>query len=354
MQQRNQQNHVHTLNNENILDYALEAGANALEMDLNFDDRGYPSTFYHDNICDCLCTSPESCQFKVCNNARPAKAVLSHFMSHKKMGQVAMLYLDSKMGEMSETAMKQTGAHMVKFIEEELLSKGYKGIVLIGGAEDEYLQSLADSAKKSTFENQIFVAFDWHKDFKKGLKFIAGLDYPNKMISTGIMRCIKWAVGYEDEAVLGRINKARGVVSDIIIWTLDKEREFDNYYSYGARGIISNNIKRLVSWAKKRGHQLYTTQDTVCGATAGEENLVTKVGDCGCEKHGSGCRIDEEIAPVSGSACRCARQRIPWFGFIACRGDVVGCEDVTAHKCRNPDGGVLSCELGGGDCGGYN
>jgi hypothetical protein len=341
------------VNNENILEYSLDAGANALEMDLNFDTKGYPTTFYHSKICDCICGKPESCKFKVCDYARPASDVLSYFMAHKKMGQVAMLYLDSKMGDMSETLMKQAGAHMITFLEKEVMLKGYKGIVFIGGVKEDYIGSLAKNAEKSAFKSQIFVGFDLHKNFEKGLRFLAGLDYPNKIAAAGMVRCLKWAISYKDEAILGRINKARGVISDVIIWTLDKEEEFDKYYGYGARGIITNNIQRLVGWANKRGYELYSTKDTVCSATAGKENLVTELGDCGCEKNGDGCRIDrKDNALVQGYACKCAKQWFLWW-IIGCKGDVVGCKDVTSAQCINPDASLMSCKQGGGDCKGY-
>ena len=250
----------HMVNNEENLDYSLNAGANGLEMDLTFDVTGTPADFYHDWLCDCKCSSSaEVCKFDVCENARPSKEVLGHFMSHKKMGQVAMLYIDSKVDEVPDSLIKQAGVNMVTMLEEVLLTQGYKGIVLIGAAHEDYLNSVAATASKSSFKDQLFIGYDWHTNFKDGLEFLAELKYPNKIASTGIFRCLKWLMGYEDEAVLGRVNKARGVISDMIIWTLDKTGEYEKYYNYGARGLISNNIKLLVDWAKREGHELYTT-----------------------------------------------------------------------------------------------
>ena len=339
------------VNNEEVLDYALGAGANGLEMDMRFNSTGAPADFYKNWLCDCKCaSSAEVCKFDVCENARPSKDVLGHFMSHKKMGQVAMLYIDSKLDGVQDDLLEQAGVNIVTMLEEVILRQGYKGIILMGAANEEYLTSLAATASKSPFKDQLFIGYDWHTNFKDGLEFLADLKYLNKIASTGIFRCLKWAIGYEEEAVLGRVNKARGVISDMIIWTLDKTEEYTKYYGYGARGIISNNIKQLVAWAKTQGHELYTTEDTICGALVGRENLVTDVGDCGCENKGDGCRINE-VGSVKGSACRCSKKS--FFGFVWCRGDVVGCEDVGSGKCLNPDRSQFSCRQGAGNCGGY-
>ena len=344
---------AHMVNNKENVDYSLNAGANGLEMDLTFDDSGNPAYFYHDWFCDCKCSNPEVCRFNVCENAQAAGEVLGHFMSHKKMGQVAMLYIDSKLDAVPNNLLEQAAANMIKLLEDRVFSKGYKGIVFIGAASAVYLTSLASTASQSSHKDHLFIGYDWYTGFKDGLELLADLKYPNKIASTGMFRCLKWAMGYEDEAIMGRVNKARGVISDMIIWTLDTTEEYDRYYDYGARGIISNNPTRLVNWAASRGYQLYTTEDMVCGATAGKENLVTDVGDCGCEKNDDGCKIDDEVTSVEGTACTCEKQYFLWIWFTGCIGDVVGCLDVTSEDCLNPDGSRMSCMQGGGDCGGY-
>ena len=66
-------------------------------------------------------------------------------------------------------------------------------------------------------------------------------------------------MSYKDEAALGRINKARGVISDMIIWTLDNKDEYSRYYDAGARGIITNNLNNIMEWVRDNGCLLYTS-----------------------------------------------------------------------------------------------
>ena len=345
----------HLVNNEQNLDHSLEVGANGLEMDLNFNKSGHPENLYHSDgvvaFCDCTCAKhTESCQFDPCGKKRPVEVVMKYFMSHKKMGQVAIFYVDSKLDGVPNDMIKQAGENAVTFFEEAVLKRGYKGIIFISGNNDEYLRSSVAQATQSKFKSQIFIGYDYSFKFKHGLEVVADLKYPNKIISTGIARCVSGALHYiySDWVILGSVNKGRGVLSETIIWTLDTEKEFDEHFSYGARGIISNNVGKLVSWAEKRGYQLYTTEDAICGATAGTENLVNDVGSCSCKKGHGGCKIDKKVT-TWGSACKCSEH----FLGLVCKGDVVGCRDVTSYYCTNPDESEASCMQGGGNCDGY-
>ena len=320
-------------------------------MDLQFDSQGNPANFYHSyKFCDCNIFSrdSESCQFDVCGHNRPAVEHLQHFATHEKVGQIAMLYIDSKVERVPERLMGAAARRLISLVEKEVFSKGYQGIVLIGGPHMSYLTPAARRASKSRYNRQIFVVHDAIGKFEERITEMAELDYPNKMMSAGIARILKWAQSYEEEAIMGRINKARGVISDTIIWTLQSEEEYDFYYQYGARGMITNNVEQMVEWAKDRGYELYKPGDVVCASVVGR--AVTEVGDCGCDKSGEGCEIDE-VAEVPGSACRCVKQGWGWFSW--CKGDVVGCEDIAAKECLSPDKSVESCRQGGGDCEGY-
>ena len=51
-------NIAHMCNNIETLDWAVDQGANAIEADLQFDDQGNPTRFYHGWPCDCTCMCP--------------------------------------------------------------------------------------------------------------------------------------------------------------------------------------------------------------------------------------------------------------------------------------------------------
>lgn len=48
-------NIAHMTNNKESVKWAMEQGANAVEVDLQFRDDGTPYQFFHSSICDCVC-----------------------------------------------------------------------------------------------------------------------------------------------------------------------------------------------------------------------------------------------------------------------------------------------------------
>ena len=73
--------------------------------------------------------------------------------------------------------------------------------------------------------------------------------------------------------------------------------------------------------------------------------IVDHAEGCDCDHRSGGCVIVSK-AP-RGLACRCK------FGEWTCSGLIQNCRNRNSPKCRNPDASKESCELGGGDCGGY-
>jgi hypothetical protein len=247
----------------------LAAGANALETDVAFDSTGNPTETYHGTPCDCSCLITTGvCQFpisQICLERNSVSKVFGYLMSHEQRDQVALIYLDSKMDAVAERFEKNAGVNMVKLLEREIFAMGYEGTVVVGGGKKKYLKSLAEEAKLSQYQNQIFITYDMYSSSSESLQYMAKLKYPNKIFSAGISMCAQSFYSFETEAVLGRIKKAKQVLSDTVIWTLDREDQFDKYFDYGARGFISNSIVGLVQWAKKRGYSLYTKDDVLNG-----------------------------------------------------------------------------------------
>ena len=67
---------------------------------------------------------------------------------------------------------------------------------------------------------------------------------------------------------------------------------------------------------------------------------------CDCNYHPGGCTISK-VAP-EGNACNCV-----YKGGWTCLGHLTPCIDPNHPLCKQPDNSFVSCQLGGGDCGGY-
>ena len=339
----------HLSNSENIVGWALAAGANALEIDVIFTKEGKPLKTGHGSPCDCSCFKHSGiCQYTaayICPSSRPISAVLSYLMSHELKDSVAMVYIDSKVDDVSKSQIVQAGQEAVLLLEEQLFSKGYKGSVIIGGNSDNYIKSLVRAANQSHFSSQIYLSYEVESRFDYVLKFMSEVGYPRFVVAPGVGACALGSGDVTRDVVLGRINQAKEVLSEVIAWTLDNERLFDKYYDVGARGFMSNNVDILVKWANRRGYDLYKPGDLVGSSFSNMNQAEFNVGSCRCKAAGSGCVISSPAPP--SAACRCVLDKGD------CVGEVVGCKNTRHPQCTMPDTTYSSCDLGSGDCMGY-
>jgi hypothetical protein len=107
---------AHMANTRAAVDSAVAHGANAVEIDLKFDDQGQPTVFHHGRPCDCLCApgSNSICAALALRNGRryaceaseKPKPLLNHVATKSR---VALAVIDSKVGELQETAQIHGG-----------------------------------------------------------------------------------------------------------------------------------------------------------------------------------------------------------------------------------------------------
>ena len=92
-----------------------------------------------------------------------------------------------------------------------------------------------------------------------------------------------------------------------------------------------------------------------CVQGGGDCGGYSGASDCDCDYvsgggffgSGGGCTISQ-VAP-EGTACHC-----DYMGAFTCDAEVVRCRNEAHPLCANPDNSLWSCQLGGGDCDGYD
>ncbi|CAL4163046.1 unnamed protein product [Meganyctiphanes norvegica] len=347
---------AHGVNDANTAGWALGSGANAVEIDLNFDqETGQLTEFHHGSLladgspCDCSCRLDIFTAGTVCALPNPCSGgspYLEHFNFLLTYDNLALVYIDSKTYGLSYNVQKLAGIAVVKEVESHLFEKGYKGKVLIGSqSEKEYLKSASTTAKESHFQSRIYFAYEKHEEsFNSKIVYMKSLLYPNIIYTTGISSCIPKT--FFEDISLASHNKAKGVVSNVFIWTIDILNSFELYYESGARGIITNSVPLLVEWARNKGYTLASPNDSSLKASI-SDRVISSLGDCSCEYYPGGCIIS--VAAPAYSACHCT-----YRGAWTCTGEVVGCMDPVSEFCSHPDTTIYSCAQGGGDCGAYS
>ncbi|CAL4064461.1 unnamed protein product, partial [Meganyctiphanes norvegica] len=237
----------HQKNDIETAEEAIKDGANALEIDINFDKiTGKPTIFKHGWPCDVDIISQVMGE---CSRSSPYKTLLGYLSQQTNL---ALIVLEGKVNSLSIQVQKIAGKNAVKAIEEELFDKGFKGTVVIGClGEPDFITSAAEQASVSKYKSQIY--FTLLRDYSGAVSVISYLHtlaVPNIVYSIGTITFDPRT--YHDDIKLAALNKIHGAVSGVCTWTINREASFEAYYLSGVRGITTNNVKNLSSWASRR------------------------------------------------------------------------------------------------------
>lgn len=362
---------AHMANNLASVDWAVERGANAVEMDLQFWPDGAVNEFRHGSPCDCTCRVVTLSADNICTplgDSCNAKAEAREMMRKvASKSQVALLFIDSKVdGAMRPEVQRAAGVNVVNMLDEILYGSGYRGKVVVSAGNYtayEYIVSAANRANE--IRRELYFAFDQigksKEDAATALAYLTSLPRTTRAVGTGISSC---AFGestfgdYRDAVRTGSENEDARMSALTYVWTIDSETSMNRYIDAGARAILTNFPGKLAGVARGRNLTLATPGAPMTIVSSNNINDVRGPirRDCSCDYRQTGtsfllvpkggCRINTPALP--NQACRCR-----YMGAWTCRGDVTGCSNSNASQCRAPDGSKESCELGGGDCGGY-
>ncbi|PAA84885.1 hypothetical protein BOX15_Mlig011944g3 [Macrostomum lignano] len=338
---------AHMTNSPHSLDWSMRQGANAVEVDIQFDGRGNPTEFGHRWLCDCSCPHPRSyhiCSHSLrgCSGRGASASAASHLRHMARLPGLALVILDGKVNSKWGDRLATAGANLARLVERELFGNGYRGNVVISAGKIncfEYVSAAAKTASGFSNKDRYYFAFDQEDDKYSSVAAMLSRFTRKRTFGTGISACLPgtYYSGIR-QAVAGVRN---GEIGLTYIWTLDKESSMKSYINLGVNGIITNRPGLLKKLAGNLGLRLAKPGDAIPTARTD----VSSPNNCDCDYHWGGCTISSPAPPFK--ACRCK-----YKGFWTCGGSVVSCNSSNL-KCRNPDGSKESCKLGGGDCGGY-
>jgi|GEM_PF-2793004 len=352
---------AHMTNTLRSVQWAVQQGANGLEMDLRFNDDGTPKEFRHGGFCDCSCAtshpSTDVCavlridSLNTCEGSADARAMMAEIVSVRS--KIALVFIDSKVDESDPVSRQErAGKNVVGMLRNDLFARGYGGKVVVSVGKPDAYQYIDAAAKRASelpdVRDRIYFAFDQNgksrEDAATTLSLETRLSWKNRAYGTGISRCASG--NYEPAISTGDLNEDRYVQGLTYLWTIDSESSMDSYLSrVRPRAIITNVPSRLRQVAQRKGMRLAEPETALTDVVSAD--VVGPIrNDCSCNYHKGGCTIAEP-APAQ-RACKCR-----YMGFWTCRGDVTNCQNSSSAKCNAPDGSKESCNQGGGDCGGY-
>lgn len=366
-------NIAHMTNTPNSVNWALDKGANAVELDLNFDSSsGSPLLFRHSKAgeaCDCSCLCPAPiwwvCSFLYPNTvcakllgdvrgmspcrAESSMTTMLNFLAKKS--SLALVIIDSKIDsdDMDSNKMKSAGGMVVSSLIKQLFQAGYGGKVIIGSPKLDtlpYLQAAVGALQGSQYQSRVYFTIDLEKNnIVNTLKELHKLPTRNIVYGTGITICLSASTIKQSTMELAALNKAKGVTGLTYLWTVDKESTLKDNLPF-IQGVLSNTPGMVNKILRENGIKLATQSSIIPQATSSDVITSSEKLKCDCDYHPGGCSISRP-AP-SGMACHCE-----YKGAWTCGGSVSQCRNPSSHYCSNPDYSVQSCLLGGGDCEGY-
>eukprot|EP00026_Physarum_polycephalum_P010077 Phypoly_transcript_10227.p1 GENE.Phypoly_transcript_10227~~Phypoly_transcript_10227.p1 ORF type:complete len:361 (+),score=61.04 Phypoly_transcript_10227:71-1153(+) len=333
---------AHMCNTPSAADWALSVGANAVETDLNFVNN-IPTKFVHGGICDCLCSwigeDQSVCDYLDCDSTTDATVLLNHFAAQPNL---ALVMIDSKVDFTDVNQQHLAGFEVTDLLVNQLFEKGFLGEVVVSVATVdyfEYLYAVANSSNATPYASRFHFTFDGEeKDITTDFQYMLQLPTMNRVFGTGNTACLPGE--FESTLQVAESNRKQGNSGMSYVWTLNLESSMRDYLAIPAGGIMTNYPQRAYENAIAQGFTLATPATRIPAATSNGYE-----GPCDCDFDFPGCKVSTPAPKFT--ACKCS------LSVFSCNAEVVSCKDPSSPLCANPDTSKSSCQLGGGNCGGY-
>lgn len=344
---------AHMTNTPNAIRWALEQGANGIEMDLKFDGTR-PARFHHGVHCDCSCLlqflsiQDHGCRSigDGCSGSTSVTDMIDFLGSSEIVSsRLALIYIDAKL-EKSMRNYAEAGRNVVQLINENVFSRGYRGQILLGCStvsQTDYLRGAIEKVSNSNYADRYFYTIDSEGDnAEKVWDHSLQLGTNNVVYTTGITSCLPKtfynAIQFSFET--------KAYVS-VGIWTIDQKSSIQSYLNAGVNFILTNRPKAAVEVIGRDNIPLPGLAIKPATSSTFASPLFF---ECDCSYFyrflGGGCAITK-VAPPN-HACKCS-----YKGVWTCGGQTTECSDTNDRLCRLPDISKEACFLGGGDCNGY-
>lgn len=240
---------AHMVNTPNSIRWALDEGANGIEIDLKFKGT-YPIQFHHGFPCDCSCFLhlfskwDNGCSVlgEGCSASTTVKEMTDFLGSSEIVSSpLAVIYIDAKLDK-SEPNYAEAGANVVRLFNEKVLERGFRGQILLGCStipRSDYLQGALQEATNSKYADRYFYTIDNEgQRADRVLKSSLQLNSENIVYDTGITACFHILPAAYDNAI--RYSLYMDVYAAVGVWTVDRESTMIHYLEAGVDFILTN------------------------------------------------------------------------------------------------------------------
>jgi glycerophosphoryl diester phosphodiesterase len=264
-------NIAHMTNRISEVDWAITDGANAVEIDVAYDDDGNngakPEWSWHGYACDCSCAIGASggvC-WQMSSNCDRWEYIDTMF-EHIATTDLELVHLDNKVTEdyvghnfvkkLDATKKTEAGKRIAQKVIDKLFKKGFGGRVLIGGQSSKnFLDGAKEIIDSNGYHERVYYSVDGDDKanavgYGISKPILDKLNTPNIAFVYGISTCS----GKENSNYIPDLNQAATDEVPIVIgWTIDYQSTAIRYIDAGVNGIITNFPGTIKSAASSKG-----------------------------------------------------------------------------------------------------
>ncbi|KAI9555133.1 hypothetical protein GHT06_017648 [Daphnia sinensis] len=240
---------AHMVNTPNSIRWALDEGANGIEIDLKFEGNN-PSQFHHGFPCDCSCflhlftNEDNGCAVlgEGCS-ASTSVTEMTDFLGSSEIvsSPLALIYIDAKLDN-SVPNYAEAGANVVRLFNDKVLARGFRGQILLGCltiSRADYLRGALREASNSKYADRYFYTIDNEGiKAKRVLRSSLQLKTSNIVYDTGITACFHILPAAYDNAIQYSLDM--GMYAAVGVWTVDRESTMTHYLEAGVDFILTN------------------------------------------------------------------------------------------------------------------
>lgn len=278
-------NIAHMTNHLREVEWAISWGANAVEIDLAYNDDGQsgamPAIAWHGKPCDCTCLS--HIQGGLCWETGSScfkTQSINTILAHLAKSDLKLIHFDNKvttdyaqnnpslstLGKkksglfrpfLNSAKRQQAGERLAEKVIDKLFKAGFQGNVLIGGQDSgNFLQGAKNVFDYHGYQDFVYYSVDGtdaggavtYSTSKRILQNVVGVPLRQMAFVTGITACL---LPVQAANFVAGLRRARSDNIPLRIgWTIDLKHIAHPWMALGMNGAITNFPGSMKSWAR--------------------------------------------------------------------------------------------------------
>nr|ANY30979.1 loxtox protein [Loxosceles similis] len=240
-------NIAHMTNDIEIVKTYLDDGANALEFDIEFNERGQPLRTYHGVPCDCC---------RKCGRTETFSTFMDQMRKFTTPGdpefreKLVLLMLDLKVKDFDSSLALEAGQNIAKVLLDSYWQRGKadtRAYIVLSIPSLDYaklIRGFYNEVKKQnfpTYRRRVGVDFSGNDDLDDTRRALERVNITRRIWqSDGITNCLPRGTGRLAAAIKRRDDPEYRFINKVYYWSVDRKSTIRTVLDLEADGMITN------------------------------------------------------------------------------------------------------------------